>query len=140
MWPEKQIISIKNENYSSVLMILFGDLNVLITLQSVSSWCIYSTTIIGIIILKLREPKLHRPYQVWMSTAALMSCISIFLLIMPFFKETLTSAMAVLFVLSGLPVYWVFIGMQHRHPSWFKSFIDSFSVVVKRELNLAKLE
>ena len=43
--------------------ILTGSFRALLTFVGMSSWVFYVSTVLGLIILRRREPELHRPYR-----------------------------------------------------------------------------
>jgi L-type amino acid transporter 9 len=47
----------------TLVYILTGSFHALLTFVGMSSWVFYVSTVLGLIILRRREPGLHRPYR-----------------------------------------------------------------------------
>jgi len=84
-----------------------GGFRSLINFAVVASWAFYFLTVLGVVILRFKEPMLERPYKTWITTPLIFCAVCVFLLCMPIIAAPL-EAMAVLgFVLAGIPVYYV---------------------------------
>jgi len=62
-------------------------LETLISFFNFSCWIIYGLSLFAVVVLRIRQPNLHRPYKVWLITPIVMTLISIFLVVVPFFQE-----------------------------------------------------
>ncbi|KJA27182.1 hypothetical protein HYPSUDRAFT_35772 [Hypholoma sublateritium FD-334 SS-4] len=83
-----------------------GGFRSLINFSVVASWAFYFLTVLGLIILRIKEPMLERPYKTWIVTPLTFCCVALFLLCMPVIAAP-AEAIAVLgFVLAGVPVYY----------------------------------
>ncbi|RDX56676.1 L-methionine transporter [Lentinus brumalis] len=90
-----------------------GGFRSLINFAVVASWAFYFLTVLGLVILRVKEPMLERPYKTWIITPLIFCSVCLFLLCMPIIAAPL-EAMAVLgFVLAGVPVYY----LTQRPPS-----------------------
>lgn len=85
--------------------IAVGEFATLITFYGVAGYTFYFLTVLGLIILRVKEPGLERPYRTWISTPIIFSCVSIFLLSRAVFAEPFQTLTVVLFVVAGVPVY-----------------------------------
>ncbi|KAI0721009.1 L-methionine transporter [Cerioporus squamosus] len=84
-----------------------GGFRSLINFAVVASWAFYFLTVLGLVILRVKEPMLERPYKTWIITPLIFCAVCLFLLCMPVIAAPL-EAMAVLgFVLAGIPVYYI---------------------------------
>ncbi|KAH9952230.1 L-methionine transporter [Amylocystis lapponica] len=84
-----------------------GGFRSLINFAVVASWAFYFLTVLGLVILRVKEPMLERPYKTWITTPLIFCAVCLFLLCMPVIAAPL-EAMAVLgFVLVGIPVYYI---------------------------------
>ncbi|THH16345.1 hypothetical protein EW146_g4269 [Bondarzewia mesenterica] len=92
----------------TIMFIAFGGgFRSLINFAVVASWAFYFLTVLGLVILRIKEPKLERPYRTWITTPLIFCAVALFLLCMPIIAAPL-EAMAVLgFVLVGIPVYYI---------------------------------
>ncbi|KAH9946044.1 L-methionine transporter [Epithele typhae] len=84
-----------------------GGFRSLINFAVVASWAFYFLTVLGLVILRVKEPTLERPYKTWIITPLVFCAVCLFLLCMPIIAAPL-EAMAVLgFVLVGVPIYYI---------------------------------
>lgn len=86
--------------------ILVGDFSALVTFYGVAGYTFYFLTVLGLIVLRVREPNLERPYKTWISTPIIFCCVSLFLLSRAVFAEPLQTLIVTAFVGSGVPVYY----------------------------------
>ncbi|PPQ66072.1 hypothetical protein CVT26_010814 [Gymnopilus dilepis] len=55
----------------------------LINFSVVASWAFYFLTVLGLVILRIKEPMLERPYKTWITTPLIFCAVALFLLCMP---------------------------------------------------------
>lgn len=122
----------------SSLMLLpsASSLNSLILIFSQAQWVMYGASLFGVVILRIRQPNAHRPFKVFILIPILMSLISLFLVIIPFFRNPLESTLVALFILAGLPVYFVFIHHSLSLPRCCVHSMDSLNASVQKYFNM----
>ncbi|KAH6641471.1 amino acid permease-domain-containing protein [Chaetomium tenue] len=86
--------------------ILVGEFGTLITFYGVAGYTFYFLTVLGLIVLRVREPNLERPYRTWITTPIIFCCVSLFLLSRAVFAQPLQTLLVVAFVVAGVPVYY----------------------------------
>ncbi|KIK95238.1 hypothetical protein PAXRUDRAFT_398229 [Paxillus rubicundulus Ve08.2h10] len=110
----------------SVLTIAFivvgGGFRSLINFSVVASWSFYFLTVLGLVILRVKEPKLERPYKTWIITPLTFCAVAIFLLCMPIIAAPLEAMAVVGFVLAGIPMYY----LTHRDEKAKLPFLPTF--------------
>jgi len=79
----------------------------LINFAVVVTWLAYFFTVLGLVILRVKEPHLERPYKTWIITPLLFCAVALFLLCMPILAAPLPSLVVIGFVLLGIPVYYI---------------------------------
>jgi len=79
----------------------------LMNFYSVASWSFYLLTVLGLLILRIREPEHKRPYKTYITTPLIFSVVALFLLCMPIIAAPLEALAALGFVLAGIPIYYV---------------------------------
>ncbi|KAK9897215.1 hypothetical protein P389DRAFT_54590 [Cystobasidium minutum MCA 4210] len=89
----------------SFFYIAVGDFASLINFASIAAWLFYFLTVLGLIILRQREPNLPRPYKTWLITPITFCCVALFLLFMPVSSAPLAALAAFGFIAAGYPVY-----------------------------------
>ncbi|KAL2760674.1 hypothetical protein ACRALDRAFT_2024610 [Sodiomyces alcalophilus JCM 7366] len=85
--------------------IAVGEFATLITFYGVAGYTFYFLTVLGLIILRVKEPALERPYRTWITTPVIFCCVSIFLLSRAVFAQPFQTLTVILFVIAGVPVY-----------------------------------
>ena len=94
--------------------IIVGEFGTLITFCGVAGYTFYFLTVLGLIVLRVREPDLERPYRTWLSTPIIFCCVSLFLLSRTVFAQPIQTLMVVGFVGAGVPVYVIRVGRGKR--------------------------
>ena len=85
--------------------IIVGEFSTLVTFYGVAGYTFYFMTVLGLIILRVREPYLERPYRTWISTPIIFCCVSLFLLSRAVFAKPGQTLIVIAFVVAGIPVY-----------------------------------
>ncbi|KAL8734585.1 MAG: hypothetical protein Q9166_001485 [cf. Caloplaca sp. 2 TL-2023] len=93
----------------TTLYILTGSFPTLITFYGVAGYTFYFLTVLGLIVLRIKEPNLERPYRTWISTPIIFCCVSLFLLSRAVFARPVQTVGVVGFVGLGVPVWWVWV-------------------------------
>ncbi|AEO56809.1 hypothetical protein MYCTH_2302135 [Thermothelomyces thermophilus ATCC 42464] len=86
--------------------IAVGEFGTLVTFYGVAGYTFYFLTVLGLIVLRVREPNLERPYRTWITTPIIFCCVSLFLLSRAVFSQPLQTLIVVGFVVAGVPVYY----------------------------------
>ncbi|KAH7318399.1 amino acid permease-domain-containing protein [Stachybotrys elegans] len=84
---------------------IVGEFGTLVTFYGVAGYTFYFVTVLGLIILRVKEPQLERPYKTWITTPIIFCCVSLFLLSRAVFAQPLQTLIVVAFVIAGIPVY-----------------------------------
>lgn len=86
--------------------IVMGEFGTLVTFYGVAGYTFYFLTVLGLIVLRIREPRLERPYRTWITTPIIFCCVSLFLLSRAIIAEPLQTLIVVAFIVTGVPVYY----------------------------------
>jgi amino acid transporter len=86
-------------------IIFGGGFRSLINFYSVAGWSFYFLTVLGLVVLRIKEPSLERPYKTFIITPLIFCAVALFLLCMPITAAPLEALSAFGFILSGIPVY-----------------------------------
>ncbi|KAK9483207.1 amino acid permease-domain-containing protein [Lipomyces starkeyi] len=106
----------------TIVFVLVGEFKNLLTFYGVAGYLFYFLTVLGVIVLRAREPDLERPYKTFILTPIMFCCVALFLISRGIFSATLEASFVALFVLAGVPVYyWRAGGGLHKMPvlGWF---------------------
>lgn len=98
----------------TAMYVAVGEFKTLVTFYGVAGYTFYFFTVLGLIVLRVREPHLERPYRTWITTPIIFCCVSLFLLSRAVFAEPLQTVIVVAFVLAGVPVYFWRVGRRNR--------------------------
>jgi len=89
-----------------------GDFTTLTTFYGVASYLFYFSTVVGLIVLRVKEPELERPYKCWIITPIIFCCVSLFLLSRSIFAKPLQALIVIAFIAAGFPLYWWRVGRR----------------------------
>ncbi|KAK7054825.1 hypothetical protein VNI00_003288 [Paramarasmius palmivorus] len=90
-----------------MFILIGGGFRSLINFSVVASWAFYFLTVLGLVILRVKEPLLERPYKTWIITPLTFCAVALFLLVMPIIAAPLPAIAVLGFVLAGVPVYYI---------------------------------
>lgn len=85
--------------------IAVGEFKTLVVFYGVAGYIFYFLTVLGLIVLRVREPDLERPYRTWITTPIIFCCVSLFLLSRAVIAEPLQALIVVGFIVVGVPAY-----------------------------------
>jgi len=101
-----------------------GGFRSLMTFSVVASWAFYFLTVLGLVILRVKEPLLERPYKTWIITPLTFCAVALFLLCMPVLAAPLQAISVLCFVLGGIPVYYITNRNEGTRPRIIESVIS----------------
>ena len=106
----------------TLIYIIIGDFTTLTTFYGVASYLFYFAAVVGLIILRVKEPELERPYKCWIVTPVIFCCVSLFLLSRAIFAKPLQALIVIAFIAVGFPLYWWRVGSRSNRkagvPGW----------------------
>ncbi|KAK8191091.1 amino acid permease-domain-containing protein [Phyllosticta capitalensis] len=94
----------------TAVYILIGEFSTLVTFYGVAGYTFYFFTVLGLIVLRVKEPDLERPYKTWITTPIIFCCVSLFLVSRAVIAEPFQTLLVLAFILAGVPLYWWRIG------------------------------
>lgn len=100
-------------SFISICMLILGDLDSLLSCFSFVAWIFLGCTFLSLLVLRWKRPHEYRPYKVWIGIPIVMVMISCYLIIAPLFAKPQSSLFALAFVLSGVPVYFIFVNRNN---------------------------
>ncbi|KXJ20185.1 b(0,+)-type amino acid transporter 1 [Exaiptasia diaphana] len=92
----------------AILLLIPSNLESLISCFSFAAWLFYGGTISSLLVLRYKLPNKHRPYKVWTIIPVLMVMVALYLVIAPFVEKPKPSLIALAYILSGIPFYYIF--------------------------------
>ncbi|KAI0831389.1 amino acid transporter [Trametes gibbosa] len=115
-----------NAALTIMFILIGGGFRSLINFAVVASWAFYFLTVLGLVILRVKEPTLHRPYKTWILTPLVFCAVCIFLLCMPIIAAPLEAIAVLGFVLAGIPLYYI-THRQEGKPTRAQTFFSSIT-------------
>ncbi|CAN6661558.1 hypothetical protein TRVA0_033S01024 [Trichomonascus vanleenenianus] len=112
----------------TALFIIIGEFHTLVTFYGVSGYVFYFMTVLGVIVLRVKEPDLYRPYKTYITTPIIFCCVALFLVSRGIFEKPVEAICAFLFIGAGLPIYIYKFGM----PVNVEMFKDSVSAIAQK--------
>ncbi|KAF8549883.1 amino acid transporter [Imleria badia] len=106
-------------------IVIGGGFRSLVNFSVVASWSFYFLTVLGLVILRVKEPNLERPYKTWIITPLTFCAVAIFLLCMPIIAAPLEAVSVLGFVLAGVPVYYLTNREEQAKFPFLLSFLGS---------------
>ncbi|KAL2076963.1 hypothetical protein ACEWY4_027448 [Coilia grayii] len=107
--------------FLAIIYIIPADISTLINYFSFAKWVFCGLTALALIVMRFTRTHLHRPVKVPVVIAGLVVCVSCYLVLAPIIdKPALEYLYCTAFILSGLPIYLLFI--HHTH-TWSHSIM-----------------
>ncbi|KAK2529944.1 hypothetical protein Q9233_006329 [Columba guinea] len=101
----------------AIIYIIPGDINTLINYFSFAVWIFYGLTTLGLIVMRFTKKELKRPIRIPIVIPVLVTIVSILLVLAPIISAPeLAYLYCVLFILSGLIVYVLFVHFKFNWP------------------------
>ncbi|KAK4051809.1 hypothetical protein OIV83_002514 [Microbotryomycetes sp. JL201] len=101
------IYSIALSSSLSAIFICFGDFAHLTLFYGVCAWTANMAVVLGLLVLRVREPNLKRPYRTWLPTPILFASTALFLLVLSTFSKPWESLAAYVFCVAGAVPYYI---------------------------------
>ncbi|KAK9461705.1 amino acid permease-domain-containing protein [Lipomyces oligophaga] len=90
----------------AAVYILIGEFETLVTFYGIAGYVFYFLIVLGLILLRFRQPLLPRPYRTFILTPVVFCCVALFLISRGIFSAPLEALSVFLFVALGVPVYY----------------------------------
>merc|ERR1719419_286769 len=123
----------------SCLYLSSSDIDALINYVSFSVWLFTGLSVFIIIYLRRREPNLFRPIKVPIALPFIFCACAIFLVVFPLITKPAQTGIGLLMILSGLPVYCIFVAWEKK-PKSFVDFLDEAYVFTQKLFLVIKPE
>ncbi len=110
----------------TAVYIFIGSFDTLVTFYGVAGYTFYFMTVLGLIVLRVREPDLERPYKTWITTPIIFCCVSLFLLSRAVFAEPVQTLVVIAFMAVGLVIWFGWVGRRrNKEKSRFRHMDES---------------
>lgn len=125
-------VAVALQGLLTLIFILAGNVIALIEFASFLTWVFYGLAMIALIVLRRTKPDAPRPYKVPIFIPWLVFIVSVFLAVMPIFKDPSPKyAFAGVFILAGLVVHYPYVYKKRKsrfmgeyiHYKYIQSFV-----------------
>ncbi|XP_023692213.1 large neutral amino acids transporter small subunit 2-like [Paramormyrops kingsleyae] len=111
---------------STLLMLCTSDMYTLINYVGFINYLFYGVTVAGQIVLRIKEPNMHRPIKISLIWPVIYLLFWAFLLIFSLYSEPVVCGIGLAIMLTGVPVY--FLGVYwDKKPQCFNTFVDKLT-------------
>ena len=97
-------------------------------------WLIYSFVFIGLIWLRIKKPTIPRSFKVNILIPIFMTLVSLYFASIPFISNLVESVFGLVVILSGIPVYFIFVEekwlFKSERLSWLSSKVSQLIQVI----------
>ncbi|TNY18522.1 amino acid/polyamine transporter I, partial [Rhodotorula diobovata] len=104
----------------SSLFICFGDFGSLTLFYGVCAWTWNLAVVIGLLVLRVQEPTLKRPYRTFLATPILFASTALFLIVLSLFSKPWQSLAAFAFCVAGAVPYYLHVRPNERRQKGWK--------------------
>ena len=121
------INSILQQCVFSIGFVIVGNFNQLVNFYSIIAWSFYFLTVLGLVVLRFKEPLLDRPFKVWFIIPILFCASSLFLVVVSVFEAPIEAIAALIFQLFGLIIWFIVFYQKRRildRLDWFIGMVD----------------
>lgn len=105
-WSKTPIYAMLLNATLTGVYIALGEFGTLLTFYGVAGYTFYFATVLGLVVLRVKEPDLERPYRTWVVTPICFCCVSLFLISRSVFSRPIETVVVCAFVGAGVPVWW----------------------------------
>lgn len=111
---------------STLLMLCTSDMYTLINYVGFINYLFYGVTVAGQIVLRIKQPDLHRPIKISLIWPVIYLIFWAFLLIFSLYSEPVVCGTGLAIMLTGVPVY--FLGVYWKNkPQCFDAFVNKMT-------------
>uniref|UniRef100_UPI0037E84670 solute carrier family 7 member 8a isoform X1 n=1 Tax=Semicossyphus pulcher TaxID=241346 RepID=UPI0037E84670 len=111
---------------TTLLMMCTSDINTLINYVGFINYLFYGVTVAGQIVLRIKQPDLHRPIKISLIWPVIYLLFWAFLLIFSLYSEPVVCGIGLAIMLTGVPVYFLGVYWENK-PECIDAFVDKIT-------------
>jgi len=115
----------------TLLMLTTDDVFILINYTSFAEALFWGVSVSGLLYLRYKQPERERPIKVNILLPIGFLIVCVFLIVLPIVDDPMLVGVAIGILVSGIPVYLVFIYWTSK-PKWLKKWIYSWDIAVQK--------
>uniref|UniRef100_A0A2P2I2B2 Large neutral amino acids transporter small subunit 1-like n=1 Tax=Hirondellea gigas TaxID=1518452 RepID=A0A2P2I2B2_9CRUS len=116
--------------FLSICYLASSDIFRLISYVGFATWLSIGLAVLCVPYLRWKCPEMERPIKVNLFFPIVYIIATIFITIVPMIAAPVETGIGVLFILSGIPVYFIFIKL--RKPMWIQKILNSSTVAMQK--------
>lgn len=115
----------------SLFYLTSNNVYALIDYVGFATWLAIGIAVACVPYLRWKQPDLPRPIKVHLFWPYLYIAGTAFITIVPCIAEPVQTGYGILMVLTGVPVYWIFIGWKNK-PMWVQRMLESSTIFLQK--------
>jgi solute carrier family 7 L-type amino acid transporter-like protein len=117
--------------FLSLLYLFSNDVYALINYVGFATWLAIGLAVACVPYLRWKQPDLPRPIKVHLFWPYLYIVCTIFITIVPCIADPVGTGLGILMVLTGVPVYFLFIGWKNK-PLWIRKILGNSTIFLQK--------
>lgn len=115
----------------SLLYLLSNDIYLLINYVGFSSWLAIGLAVACVPYLRWKHPEWDRPIKVHLAWPIIYIIATLFIIIVPMYSDPKGTIMGCVIILTGVPVYYLFIGWTTK-PKWLNDYVLKSTIALQK--------
>ena len=121
---------------SIAILVLGSGATMLLAYFAFAIWIAYGLALFGTVVLRIIQPDLPRPFKVWIVNPVLMSLISAYLILAPFFQYPIECCICFGVLLLSVPLYFTALRGMSTMSSGLRKFKEKLYELIKWHFGL----
>jgi len=122
----------------TLIFLCVKDVFDLINYYSFMYWGTVGLSIVGQIYLRFKRPEMPRPLKFSLAFPIIFCIATLFLVVTPFISETTDSLIGTAILLTGFPMYYIFLHIgTDKHPRWLRAICINCTIFMQKVFPVA---